>query len=37
MLGTLGTHVHMKKGQITLHRESQFDSQLSPLLQIVNA
>jgi hypothetical protein len=34
MLGTLGTYVHMKKGQITLHGESQFDSQLP---QIVNA
>jgi hypothetical protein len=32
MLETLGTHVLMKKGQISMYDESQFDSQPSQLL-----
>jgi hypothetical protein len=38
MLGTLGTHVLMKKkGQMSLPDESNFDSQLSQLLHLLNA
>jgi hypothetical protein len=36
MLGTLGTHVLIKKkGQMSLYGESHFDTQLSHLLQFV--
>jgi hypothetical protein len=38
MLGILGTHVLMKKkGEMSLSGESQFDTQLSQHLQLINA
>ncbi len=37
MLGTLGTHVLVIKGLVSLYDESQFDSQLLQFLQLANA
>jgi hypothetical protein len=36
MLGSLGTHVLMKKGEMWLFGESELDSQVSQLLQLLN-
>jgi hypothetical protein len=36
MLGSLGTHVLMKKGEPWLFGESELDSQLTQLLQLLN-
>jgi hypothetical protein len=36
MLGAMGMHVFMKKKQRSLFDESQFDSQLSQLPQLIN-